>query len=60
LRPIQSELPTGPPDDTKIEDFVRTSERNFRLPAFPMDRHHDMTFMPPLMLMPIEPASLLA
>jgi hypothetical protein len=58
LGPINSEFFTSPTHFAWIKDLARASQRNFRLPAFSMDCHHDGTFVP-LMLMPIEPAPLL-
>jgi len=42
----------------RIGDFVRSAKRDHRLSALSMDRHHDMTFVPLLMLLSIEPAAL--
>ena len=44
--------------NAEIEDLVRTSKRYFRLSAFSMHGHHDMPFVP-LMLMPIKATPLL-
>jgi hypothetical protein len=58
LRPIKPELFTGPTDFAWIEELTGAGQGNFHLSAFPMDRHHDVTFVA-LMLMLVEPAPLL-
>jgi len=57
-RQVKTELLTGPPDDARIERFMRAAKRDLRLSVVPVDRHHDMTFVPLLMLVPVKPTSL--
>jgi hypothetical protein len=59
LGPIKPELFAGSPHDAPVEDLARTAKRNFRFSSLAMHRHYDLAFVPLLVLMLIEPTSLL-
>jgi hypothetical protein len=56
LGPIKSEFFASAADDAFVQVFAK---RDFRLSPFSVNRHHRMPFTPYLMLVLVEPTSLL-
>ena len=59
LRWIKSEIFAGLAHHARVEALARASERNAGLSGLSMHRHYDVTFVPPRMLVTIDPAPLL-
>jgi hypothetical protein len=59
LGPIKPELLTSLLDRPRVQGLAGTSEGNLRRSLITMNRYHDVPFVPLLVLMPVETASLL-
>jgi hypothetical protein len=54
---IESQFFAGVAHQARVKDLAGMAERNLRLSAFSMHRHHDRTLMPPIMLAMIDAAA---
>ena len=59
LGPIEAKFLTDPAHVARIEILARAAKRRLRCSPFAVNRHHDMTLAPFLMLMAVEAAALL-
>jgi len=55
LGPVKAKFLADAAYNARVEDLARSAERNFRLPPFVMDYHHDWAL--PSFLMPVVEAT---